>query len=70
MSDISFEPDETGPWSEIKLEIIENYGPAYTQAFSGKGRGLKKFFIDGFSGAGIHVLKTTKPPLKAAPLAR
>ena len=59
MSDIPFQPDEIGPWSEIKLEIIEKYGPAYTQAFSGKGRRLKKFYIDGFSGAGLHRSKAT-----------
>ncbi len=46
MSEIAFEPDEIGPWSEIKLEIIEKYGPAYTQAFSSKGRNLRKFYID------------------------
>lgn len=37
MTDITFEPDEIGPWSEIKLEIIQKYGPAYTRAFAGKG---------------------------------
>lgn len=52
MSEIAFEPDEIGPWSEIKLEIIEKYGPAYTQAFSGRGRNLQKFYIDGFSWSG------------------
>ena len=67
MSDIPFEPDEIGPWSEIKLEIIEKYGPAYTQAFSGKGRGLKKFYIDGFSGAGLHLSKSTKATIAGSP---
>lgn len=67
MMDIPFEPDEIGPWSEIKLEIIEKYGPAYTQAFSGKGRGLKKFYIDGFSGAGLHISKTTRATIAGSP---
>lgn len=67
MSEILFEPDEIGPWSEIKLEIIEKYGPAYTQAFSGKGRSLKKFYIDGFSGAGLHVSKATKATIAGSP---
>ena len=67
MSDIAFEPDEIGPWSEIKLEIIEKYGPAYTQAFSGKGRTLRKFYIDGFSGAGLHLSKTTEAKIEGSP---
>lgn len=67
MSDIPFAPDEIGPWSEIKLEIIEKYGPAYTQAFSGKGRSLKKYYIDGFSGAGLHVSKATKAAVEGSP---
>ncbi len=67
MSEIAFEPDEIGPWSEIKLEIIEKYGPAYTQAFSSKGRNLRKFYIDGFSGAGLHVSKATKKKIEGSP---
>jgi three-Cys-motif partner protein len=67
MTDIPFEPDEIGPWSEIKLKIIKEYGPAYTQAFSGKGRGLKKFYIDGFSGAGLHISKSTKATIAGSP---
>jgi len=67
MSDIAFEPDEIGPWSEIKLEIIEKYGPAYTQAFSRKGRSLRKFYIDGFSGAGLHLSKATKEKIEGSP---
>jgi three-Cys-motif partner protein len=65
--DIAFELDEIGPWSEIKLEIVEKYGPAYTQAFIGKGRSLRKFYIDGFSGAGLHVSKSTKEKIVGSP---
>lgn len=67
MIDISFKPDEIGPWSEIKLQIIKKYGPAYTQAFSGKGKTLKKYYIDGFSGAGLHLSKATKAPIEGSP---
>jgi three-Cys-motif partner protein len=67
MTDVFFAPDEIGPWSEIKLEIIEKYGPAYTKAFSGKGRHLKKFYIDGFSGSGMHLSKGTKTPIEGSP---
>ena len=31
---MSFEFDEIGIWSELKLEIIEKYGAAYTRAFT------------------------------------
>jgi three-Cys-motif partner protein len=67
MTEVSFAPDEIGPWSEIKLEIIEKYGPAYTQAFAGKGRSLKKFYIDGFSGAGLHLSKATGARVEGSP---
>lgn len=46
--------DEIGRWSELKLEIVEKYGAAYTTALS-NARNLKKFYIDGYSGAGVHV---------------
>ena len=46
-----FEFDEIGVWSELKLEIVEKYGAAYTNAFKKSDR-LKKYYIDGFSGPG------------------
>lgn len=61
----AFSPDEIGPWSEIKLEIIEKYGSAYTKAF-GQHR-LKKYYIDGFSGSGLHLSKGTKQPIEGSP---
>jgi hypothetical protein len=70
VTEITFEPDEIGPWSEIKLEIIEKYGPAYTQAFSGKGRALKKFYIDGNSAVPVFIFpRARKPRLQAVPRA-
>jgi len=36
-----FKFDEIGDWSELKLEIVENYGSAYTKAFANQ-KGLKK----------------------------
>jgi three-Cys-motif partner protein len=59
MTDLSFDPDEIGIWSELKLEIVEKYGAAYTKAFA-RTPNLKKYYIDGFSGAGTHVSKRTK----------
>ena len=38
----SFQFDEIGRWSELKLEIVEKYGTAYTTAFAGdRGKALK-----------------------------
>ena len=59
--------DEVGSWSILKLEIIEQYGAAYTKAFANLGRGLKKFYIDGFSGAGTHIDKNTGHPIEGSP---
>lgn len=66
MNDPPFKFDEIGSWSELKLEIIEQYGAAYTKAFA-KWPNLKKYYIDGFSGAGMHVAKKTKAPIEGSP---
>ena len=63
--DIQF--DEIGRWSELKLEIVEKYGAAYTAAFSDKGRGLMKYYIDAFSGAGVHLSKETGQQIEGSP---
>jgi hypothetical protein len=56
----SFQFDEIGRWSELKLEIVEKYGTAYTTAFArDRGKALKKYYIDAFSGAGVHLSKET-----------
>lgn len=60
-----FKFDEIGDWSELKLEIIEKYGSAYTTVF--KGKPLKKYYIDAFSGAGEHLSKTTGEQVKGSP---
>lgn len=66
MSEPTFRFDEVGIWSELKLEIIEKYGSAYTKAFANAPR-LKKFYIDGFSGAGKHVSKRTGEQIEGSP---
>lgn len=66
MTNPPFKFDEIGVWSELKLEIIEQYGAAYTKAFSRTPR-LKKYYIDGFSGAGIHIARKTKTPVEGSP---
>jgi three-Cys-motif partner protein len=67
MTDPGFRFDEVGEWSVLKLDIIEQYGSAYTKAFNVRGRRLKKFYVDGFSGAGVHVVKRTRQQIEGGP---
>ena len=64
---IPFRFDEVGAWSELKLEIVEKYGAAYTRAFA-NSPGLKKYYVDSFSGAGAHISKTTKEMIDGSPV--
>ncbi len=59
--------DEIGPWSEIKLEIIEKYAAAYSNILS-KQLNLAYVYIDGFCGAGEHIAKKTKQPIEGSPV--
>jgi three-Cys-motif partner protein len=58
--------DKIGRWSELKLEIVEKYGAAYTTALGGAPN-LKKFYIDGYSGAGVHVSRSTGAQVGGSP---
>lgn len=58
--------DEIGRWSELKLEIVEKYGAAYTTALS-NARNLKKYYIDGYSGAGVHLSRSTGAQVEGSP---
>jgi three-Cys-motif partner protein len=66
VTDLPFRFDEIGQWSQLKLEIVEQYGAAYTKAFA-RTPNLKKYYIDGFSGAGVHVVKKTKEQIEGSP---
>ena len=67
MSRTSLRFDEVGAWSRLKLEIVEQYGAAYTRAFAHRGSRLAKFYVDGFSGAGIHIDKSSGEPVEGSP---
>jgi three-Cys-motif partner protein len=66
VSEFPFKFDEIGYWSQLKLEIVEKYGAAYTKAFAGR-RNLKKYYIDAFSGAGVHIAKETRMLVEGSP---
>jgi three-Cys-motif partner protein len=66
VTEADFEFDEIGVWSEIKLEIVEKYGAAYTTAFTNSPN-LRKFYIDAFSGAGVHISKADGSQIEGSP---
>jgi three-Cys-motif partner protein len=57
--------DEIGDWSVLKLEILRQYSYAYSTILT-KHR-LHHSYIDGFAGAGQHVLKRTKQLIPGSP---
>ena len=64
--------DEINYWSEVKIEIIRKYAAAFSAiiaAQTAKGIPLKHLYIDGFSGAGEHRLKSTGEMVPGSPLA-
>lgn len=66
--DDSFEFDEIGYWSEIKLDIVKKYASAYSIIMS-KQPVIKKYsYIDGFAGAGMHLSKKTGEFIPGSPL--
>jgi three-Cys-motif partner protein len=63
---LGFRPDEIGPWSEVKLEIVRKYASAYSRILA--KRGFEHFYIDAFAGGGTHVSKTTHEPIPGSPV--
>jgi len=58
--------DEIGPWSEIKLEIIQKYAKAYSIILS--RRRLYHVYIDAFAGTGVNISRTTRQFVPGSPL--
>ena len=58
--------DTIGDWSEIKLEILRKYAAAYSTILTHQAR-FEHFYIDGFSGAGIHLTKATGETVEGSP---
>lgn len=60
--------DEIGYWSEVKLDIIKDYASEYTKILS-KQKYIKKYvYIEGFSGCGKHLSKTTGQLISGSPV--
>jgi three-Cys-motif partner protein len=58
--------DEIGYWSEIKLDIINQYAKAYSQILS-KQKNLHHVYIDAFAGSGKHISRTTGSMVSGSP---
>src|SRR5215212_8429850 len=60
---------EIGEWSEAKLDIIREYGHAYSKIMSHPKRAyLRHVYIDAFAGSGTHVARSTKQHVRGSPL--
>lgn len=59
--------DEIGYWSEIKLEILRKYALVYTSIMSKQTFSKGYYYIDGFSGYGIHKSKTREDLIPGSP---
>jgi len=53
-------------WSEIKLKIIREYAQAYSTILTSKS--FYHLYIDGFSGPGFHISKSTGDYIGGSPL--
>jgi three-Cys-motif partner protein len=64
---LRFVPEEIGPWSEAKLEIIRDYAKAYSTVLAAQGR-FRHYYIDAFAGGGVHVSKRTHEFVAGSPV--
>ena len=61
--------DEIGYWSEIKLEIVKEYAGTYSKILSAQTNPrFHHVYIDGFSGAGVHIAKQGDRLVQGSPL--
>jgi three-Cys-motif partner protein len=58
--------DVIGYWTEIKLQILQEYAKAYAQILA-KRPFIKPVYIDGFAGAGAHISKQTGEVIEGSP---
>ena len=59
--------DKIGYWSEVKLDIVKEYGAAYSKILANQSR-FQHIYIDAFAGAGKHISKTTGEFIPGSPL--
>jgi three-Cys-motif partner protein len=60
--------DEVGRWSEVKLEILRKYAQAYSTILGGqRSPSFEHFYVDGFSGPGLHISKADRSLVQGSP---
>src|SRR5262249_53747718 len=59
--------DEVGYWTEIKLQIIQDYTKEYLRILRNQQSIRHVAYIDGFAGAGTHISKTTGEAISGSP---
>jgi len=60
--------DEIGYWSEIKLDIVEQYALQYSRILSSrKNPEFYHIYIDAFAGSGKHISRTKGSSVRGSP---
>lgn len=59
--------DKVGYWTEIKLQILEDYTKEYLRILRKQSSIRHVAYIDGFAGAGTHISKTTGEVISGSP---
>ena len=59
--------DLIGRWTEIKLEIIQNYAQQYAVVLRKHPR-FTFSYVDAFAGSGYHVSRTSGELIEGSPL--
>jgi len=67
--DIGFRFEHIGYWSEVKLDIVRKYAEAYSRILAAQTKPrLCHVYIDGFSGPGVHISRTSGEFVPGSPL--
>jgi three-Cys-motif partner protein len=59
--------DTVGYWTEIKLQILQDYANAYAQVLAKQSAIKHVAYIDGFAGAGKHISKESGELIDGSP---
>lgn len=59
--------DVVGYWTEVKLQILQDYANAYAQILNSQPYIRHVAYIDGFAGAGQHISKETGQKIDGSP---
>jgi len=59
--------DVVGYWTEIKLQILQDYANAYARVLGSQSRIRHVAYIDAFAGAGSHISKESGELIEGSP---